>query len=524
MLDQSRANEMLVFADNDTPASANDKEHRPWKIMIVDDDPGIHDVTMLALDGFTFGNRDLEFVQCFSGEEAMQAIRLHPDTACILLDVVMETDSAGLDVARKIREEEGNTMVRIVLRTGQPGQAPERDVIRDYDINDYKEKTELTSIKLFTLMHSVLRSYRDIQTIEASKRGLTHIIEASANIFKLSSIDQFAGGVLEQLTALLHIEPGALYMNSGGLAAQYEDDCLRVIAGTGGYSVENGTNADLVLNEEQLNTLSDVRDLKANVYADHAFIGFFDDRIGNENLLYVDGIEKIDPLDRNLVELFTRNVSIAFENIHLHEDLEATQREIVYMLGEAVETRSKETGNHVKRVAELSKLLALEYGLDLEEAEIIKLASPLHDVGKIGIPDAILNKPGRHTDEERQIMKTHAEIGRNMLAGSKRRILQAGAIIANEHHERWDGAGYPNGKKNRDIHIYGRITAVADVFDALGSARCYKEAWPMDKVIDLMKEEQGQQFDPRLVDILLGNMEKVTAICNRYTDAGAHIE
>jgi len=518
MLEQSRLNEPLAFSDDVTDEPEPQSKDLPWKIMIVDDDPGIHDVTKLALDGFTFAERELQFIQCFSGKEALRAIREHPDTAIILLDVVMETDSAGLDVAKKIREEVGNSMVRIVLRTGQPGQAPERQVIRDYDINDYKEKTELTSSKLFTLMYSLLRSYRDIETIESTKRGLAHVIEASADIFKLSSVDQFAMGVLEQLTALLNIDPGALYMNAGGLAALRDNNEYRVIAGTGKYSAETGTNANSVLNEKQLNALDDVRRMKANVYADRSFIGFFGDRVGNENILFVDGIEKVEPLDKNLVQLFTKNVSIAFENIHLLADLDATQREIVYLLGEAVETRSMETGNHVKRVAELSKLLALEYGLNHDESEVIKLASPLHDVGKIGIPDAILNKPGRHTDDEREIMKTHAEIGYRMLAGSGRRVLQAGAVIANEHHERWDGAGYPNCKKGEDIHIYGRITAVTDVFDALGSDRCYKEAWPLEKVIDLMEEEKGKHFDPNLVDILLRNIDKVTAICGRYSD------
>jgi len=123
------------------------------------------------------------------------------------------------------------------------------------------------------------------------------------------------------------------------------------------------------------------------------------------------------------------------------------------MLGEAVETRSKETGNHVKRVAEISKLLALDYGLDSDEAEVIRLASPMHDVGKIGIPDAILNKPGRHTPEEFEIMKTHAMLGYDMLKSSKRRILKAGAVIARDHHEKWSGEGYPHGRSGEDIPL-----------------------------------------------------------------------
>ncbi len=518
MLISDNHNQDLVFLDDDEQNAAQNDTRNSWKIMIVDDDPAIHDVTLLALEGFTFSGQELEFIRCYSGEEAKQSILAHPDTALVLLDVVMEDDHAGLDVARFIREEAVNKFVRIVLRTGQPGQAPERRVITEYDINDYKEKTELTASKLYTLLYSSLRSYRDIATIEASKQGLSHVLEASANISKLTSMNQFASGVLEQLTALLKLNQGALYMSASGFAANLQGDRYEVIAGTGEFTGGLGQDARSVLDEKTINLLEETRNKKANSYANNAFLGYFENKLGNENLVYMSGIQEIGAYEKDLIELFTRNVSIAFENIHLHEDLEATQREIVYMLGEAVETRSQETGNHVKRVAEISKLLALACGLSHDEAEVIKFASPLHDVGKIGIPDAILNKPGRHTDEEREIMKTHAQIGHNMLKGSRRRVLQAGAIIANEHHERWDGDGYPNCKSGEEIHIYGRITAVADVFDALGSDRCYKKAWPMDKVIRLFEEECGRQFDPTLVEALLTNLDKVKAIQERLPD------
>lgn len=521
----SEINDDLVFADGeDSGGAALSGEKEPWKIMIVDDDPAVHDVTKLALDGFMFGERVLNFIQCFSGDEARKAITENPDTALVLLDVVMESDHAGLEVAQFIREEARNQRVRIVLRTGQPGQAPERRVITDYDINDYKEKTELTATKLFTVVFSALRSYRDIETIEDSKTGLTQVIEASAQIFKLLSIDQFTKGVLQQLVALLKIDPGALYVNAGGLATKWDGELMRVIAGTGVYDIEAGAEVGKVLSPDQQQLLENVRNIKANVFDERQFVGFFEDRIGNQNLLYVDGIERVGPVEKDLVELFVSNVSIALENIYLHEDIEETQREIVYMLGEAVETRSQETGNHVKRVAEISKLLALEIGIDRNEAEIVKFASPLHDLGKIAIPDAILNKKGRHTEDERVIMKTHAEIGHRMLAGSKRRILQAGAIIALEHHERWDGKGYPRGRGEDDIHIYGRVTAVADVYDALGSDRCYKKAWPLDEVLALFREERGKQFDPNLVDAMFDNLDRIKLIQEQFSDSFTNTE
>jgi len=513
----------LVFAPNDDEpvAEQNPSEFserhpaKPWKVVIVDDDSSIHEVTKLALNGFTFADHEIEFLDAYSGEEAKAMLKEHPDAAMVLLDVVMEHDHAGLEVAKYIREELGNKLVRIILRTGQPGQAPERQVITDYDINDYKEKTELTARKLYTVVYASLRSYRDLLTIESNRRGLEQIIESSQNIFELQSLTAFTEGVLEQLTSLMHLDREAVYCH--GLAARHEGNNFPILAATGEYADLVGQGVD-ALSPDIVSDFHDAVSTGKNIYREDRFVGYFMGSSGIENLLFLSGLQKTTETDRNLLELFTRNVAIAHENMHLHQDLEKTQSEIVYMLGEAVETRSKETGNHVKRVAEISKLLALKSGMDETEAEIIKLASPLHDIGKIGIPDAILNKPGRHTPEEFEVMKQHAKLGYDMLKASKRHVLRAGATIANEHHERWEGGGYPNNLKGDQIHIYGRITALADVFDALGSERCYKKAWPLEKVLDLVREERAKQFDPKLVDIMLDNIDEIVAIRDRYAD------
>ena len=206
------------------------------------------------------------------------------------------------------------------------------------------------------------------------------------------------------------------------------------------------------------------------------------------------------------------------ESVNLHEEIEKTQKEIIYTMGEIGETRSKETGNHVKRVAEYSELLALEYGISEEEAQMLKMASPMHDIGKVAIPDSILNKPGRHTTEEFKVMQTHSTLGYEMLNKSERPIIKAAAIVAHEHHEKWDGSGYPNGLIGDKIHIYGRITAIADVFDALGSKRVYKEAWELDKILELFEKEKGKHFDPDLVDIFFNKLDQFLEIRDKYKD------
>lgn len=203
---------------------------------------------------------------------------------------------------------------------------------------------------------------------------------------------------------------------------------------------------------------------------------------------------------------------------NLHKELEQTQREIVYKLGEVGETRSKETGNHVRRVAEYSKLLALKYGLSKKDVNTLFTASPMHDIGKVGIPDEILNKPGRLTSAEWDIMRTHSKIGYDILKTSKREILQAAALVSYTHHEKWDGSGYPKGLKGDEIHIFGRITALADVFDALGSDRCYKKAWEIDKILKYFNNQSGKHFDPKLVDIFMNNLEEFFKIRDLYKD------
>lgn len=202
----------------------------------------------------------------------------------------------------------------------------------------------------------------------------------------------------------------------------------------------------------------------------------------------------------------------------LNHEIEDTQREVVFTMGSIGESRSKETGNHVKRVAEYSKLLALYYGLDKEEAEMLKQASPMHDIGKVAIPDAVLNKPGHFDEEERRVMETHAALGYDMLKHSSRKLLQAAAIVAYEHHEKWDGSGYPRGLAGENIHIYGRITALADVFDALGSDRVYKKAWDDERIFTLFKEEKGRHFDPQLIDIFFDHLDEFITIRETFKD------
>jgi putative two-component system response regulator len=185
------------------------------------------------------------------------------------------------------------------------------------------------------------------------------------------------------------------------------------------------------------------------------------------------------------------------------EELRATRLEIVQRLGLAAEYKDNETGLHVIRMSHFARILGLAAGMTEHEADDLLHAAPMHDVGKIGVPDRVLLKPGRFSPEEREVMETHTTIGASILAGSSAPLLRLAEEIALTHHERWDGTGYPNGLAGEDIPLPGRIVAVCDVFDALLSRRPYKEPWPLAEAVKEIRDQRGKQFDPALVDAFL---------------------
>ncbi len=338
----------------------------PWKILIVDDDEDTHDVTIMALKRLKFNNRPLEFIQAFTAEQARKKMEANDDIAIILLDVVMETDTAGLDLVKIIREDMGNSNIRIIIRTGNPGLAPEETITLNYDINDYRGKTELTALSLRSVIITALRSYNDITTI-------------------------------------------------GNLVKEIDD----------------------------------------------------------------------------------------------------MQKELIYSLGEIAESRSIDNGKHVKRVGYISALLCEKLGYSQKEIEMIQLSASMHDIGKLAVDDKILNKPCKLTSTEFEEVKKHTIYGYEILKKSEREILKQAALISYEHHENFDGSGYPRGLKGKEINIYGRIVAIVDVFDALATKRAYKEVWAQKDIIDFLKKQRGIKFDPEILDIFFENIEEINEVLNK---------
>lgn len=515
---QSEDDDVLTFAEETVDDKKKDGSSSQWKVIIADDDDEVHKITKIVLEDYTFDDKPLLFYDTYSAEETKQVIQEDQDVAVVLLDVVMEKDDAGLELVKYIRENLRNKFVRIILRTGQPGKAPERRVIIEYDINDYKEKTELTAQKLFTTLTASLRAYRDLRTIEKSRRGLEQIIDSSAFLFDTKSLTKFAEGLLTQLLSILNLDESSLYLQMSGFAASQEKDDMVILAATGKYKEYVNKPADTLLPENIQKHLNTATRQKQSIFIDDVFIGYFLTKNGSKNLLFVKGTDHLSDIDKQLIEIFSTNVAIAFENLFLNREMIETQKEVIIRLGEVVETRSKETAYHVQRVAELSYFFALKSGLGEEQAELLRNAAPMHDVGKVGIPDAILLKPDKLTPQEYEIIKNHTVIGYEILKHSNRELIRAAAIVAYQHHERWDGSGYPCGLKGEQIHIFGRILGIVDVYDALLHKRDYKEAWSMDKVLAFIEEKKGSFFDPTLVDIFFASKDEFNAINNKYPE------
>ena len=501
--------DLLHFAD-EPDGNGPQEDGSGWKILIADDDREVHTVTRLVLRDFQFEGRGLQFFSAFSAAETRELMFANPDMSMLLLDMVMETETSGIEVARYVREELGNHFVRIILRTGQPGQAPENQLISRYDINDYKEKTELTARKLFTVTTASIRSYRDLLTVERARRGLAQIVKASSRIFELQSFPAFARDVLVQVSQLLQVVGDPLDSPGCGVI-------LRAATG-GGWAVAAGVGRYAGL-ERADEVPAEIMDACARalaertlVFLDHRFVGYFKTRKGMEMLLYFENGRPASRLEQNLISTFAINITTALDNLHLNQEIIQTQREVIFTLGEVLDTRSGETAHHVRRVGEMAAFLARLHGRPEHECELIRMAAPMHDVGKIGIPDRILLKPDPLTAEEFTRIQEHTNIGYNILKHSGRDIMQSAAIIALQHHEKWDGSGYPQHLSGSQIHLFARITAISDVLDALLHPRPYKHAWSQEEVRTYLEEQSGVQFDPGLVDLLLAHFDEFLAI------------
>jgi signal transduction histidine kinase len=290
-----------------------------WKIAVIDDEPAVHDGTKFALHDYRLNGQGLEILSAYSAAEGRQLLRDNPDVAVVLLDVIMESDTAGLELVEYIRNDLKNETVRIILRTGQPGQAPERRVIVDYDINDYKAKTELTADKLFTSLTAALRSYQQLQRMVETRRGLEIIIEAASTLFDFKSMQRLAEGVLTQIASLLNVDcAGILVLRE----AQNAHETFSVLAGSGCYSRFIGTDTLDVIDVDLRQLVEEAFTRRHHEFSPRRSVLYIKTMSGREVVVVLEAARHLSETDRALVEIFCSRLSIAFDNVILYEQIQ----------------------------------------------------------------------------------------------------------------------------------------------------------------------------------------------------------
>src|SRR5690242_1243361 len=303
---------------DDTGAVPDDQPVRKWKVAVIDDDQAVHEGTRFALSDYQLNGQGLEILSAYSAAEGRELMRAHGDIAAVLLDVIMETDVAGLELVEFIRNEIQNETVRIILRTGQPGQAPERRVIVQYDINDYKAKTELTADKLFTSLTAALRSYQQLERMVQTRRGLEIIIDAASTLYDFKSMQRLAEGVLTQLASLLNVDcAGILVLRDDGNRSEE----LSVLAGSGCYSRFIGAASSKSLDPDLREMVEAAFKRRKHEFADHRTVLYVRTGSGREVVVLLQAERQLSETDRALVEIFGSRLSIAFDNVILYQQL-----------------------------------------------------------------------------------------------------------------------------------------------------------------------------------------------------------
>lgn len=320
MSDLNQANDdALIFMDEQSAEPNHPKIIKPsWRIMIIDDDPDVHSATMFALGNLEIQNRGLSFLHAYSAQEARDILAKEPDIAVILLDVVMEQEDAGLNLVNYVRKNLGLIDVRIILRTGQPGYAPEIDAIRDYDINDYKTKSELTRTKLYTTVTSAIRSYEQICSISANQRGLEYIVNASAELMSQKGLQNFSHGVLQQISSLLGRKVEGFVCNQLEIKdSEAELNSLLIIAASSDFAGHTQKTVDKIDDSEVKSLIAESITNKSNLYQASNIALHFESGSQNHLTVFLKTNLEVTDLDKRLLEVFCSNISVGLNNVML---------------------------------------------------------------------------------------------------------------------------------------------------------------------------------------------------------------
>jgi len=484
-------NDLFEFTDDVKGQGAGESSTAVWKLLIVDDEPEIHAVTRLALRNFQFDERPLEITSAYSAKEAKSILLSQSDFAVALIDVVMESDHAGLELVQWIRASTRNQHIRLVLRTGQAGQAPERDVIENYDINDYKQKTELTADKLYTVMYSSLRTYRDITALCKNVEGLEQIARSAEKIFSHQPIGKLTQDVLAQMCSLIALDHGNFSAHIDVLAARMQGSKSLVLAGEKNFSAHPGKYIEDIFDSlalDQHGYTSAINNC-SQVFGNDFFIGVYRSQNDNKHIIYIEGLSQLSDLDKELIQIFGANVGIALDDHALVSSMKTDQTELIYRLGETVHHYAKTEHNglvdlHEKRVSLTCEVLAEKLHANSEERSSMLNALPKHDM--------------RHM-----------------------KLVKCDAL--NNWHENASNDDDKKDTSTQELFAFGstamhQAAQMADLWDSLLNERCYKKAWPLSQVLNYLSELSGRKFDHHLVSIVKDSQSELMAIQRDHAD------
>jgi len=489
----------------------------PWKILIVDDDEDMHTITKMALRNIQFHGRKVEFIDAYSGEEALSVLRETPSIGLILLDIIMESDDAGLLAAKRIRDE-GFNLVRIILRTGFPGEAPEKKIIVDYDIHDYKDKTGLSVQKLYTTVISALRSYDDLAVLESHRRSLQRVLE-SVSWFDFNAIQRYVSGMLAEFSNLVNLGSEHITMVSRPSSNPSAEPMVLL-------STENWQTINELIQSQSLsnNGAELIRKTLNSMQSQTASAGktLFTRSHGVDLVVFADEKDAYIQADEVLLEVFLMKVCQAISNQQTFSDMANERNCVLFGLALRAEKWNVNAEYELRSLGllasalteRLHRTLSFTDEIDDRFRRDINIAATMRDIGNSSLPEGLLSDTGKYKPDQRKRMEQHVNAGLTELKVFKVTQNSAGALklalqIISSHHENYDGSGYPKGLVGEGIPLAARLVSVVDSYIAMVSPRPHRVAMTALDARSVLKVGAGVQYDPNIVQAFFELDERV---------------
>ncbi|WP_427980169.1 DUF3369 domain-containing protein [Agarivorans sp.] len=485
----SESSELFLF-DDDDDTEYLPSEPEPWKVLIVDDDSEMHTVTKLVLNNFSYQQRKLSFIDAYNAAEAFELLRQHADVAIALVDVVMESDDAGLRLIDDIRERLNNHDIRLILRTGQPGLAPIREVIRRYDVSDYKNKTELSDVNLDTLMCASLRAYQEISELHLQQNNLRAAINSSSLVANCNDEQNLASSVYQELNKQLAKQ--FPHQSLSGFALTLSHSKLQVMYSQGALVDLQDCHQLQDFPQPIQEMLQHAKEQRCHVHQQGKSVFYLANGQVHPLMFYIEGWQENQAPQFEPLELYIQATAIRLENRLLRRQLAYGQLQLLDMVYQAIQ-QPPTSNEHLRLVQGQTKQLAIQAGLSQQEAEQLSHMAMFYDLNQLGLPEAILNC-SLLNGERWKCIAEHYALPEHLKSDEVQQQINNALIVTYQYQENWDGSGRPLGLAGEAIHLYARIVALA-VF--------YAEHAAQSDFVQQLQQAAGQRIDPQLATLLV---------------------